>query len=188
MSGTITARDFRSTMALFATGVTVLSVQTEDGVHGMTANAVTSVSLDPLLVLVCIDKRSRMAEEIKQAEGFGLNILRQEQRALSDYFAGSWEAETPPAFRFVPGEAGPRLEGCLASINCELEKTFEGGDHWVVLGRVVDLHRGIEPLRPLLFYGGRYMQIRTEDPEPAPDLGWVDRPVLVYYDPWRSDT
>ena len=76
-------------------------------------------------------------------------LRREDQQALSSYFAGGWKEAAPPPFKFVPSAAGPRLQGALASLGCELERIVDGGDHWMVIGRVTALHRGVEPLRPL---------------------------------------
>lgn len=184
---TLSARTFRQTIGLLATGVTVVATEVGDTIHGMTANAVTSLSLDPLLMLVCVNKSARMAGFLEKADGFSINVLRDEQRALSTYFAGGWKQKTPPPFRFVPWEGGPRLEGCASAIGCGVEGLFEGGDHWIVVGRVLALHRGVEPIQPLLFFRGRYGTLADGEHEPAPDLGWVPRPVQVFYDPWVGE-
>ena len=186
MSGALDPGNFRRVMGLFATGVTVVANQTGQEIHAMTANAVTSLSLDPLLVLVCIAKRAHMAELLVEGVGFSINILRGEQQALSNYFSGRWDRKPPP-FRFVPWQGRPRLEGCLASLGCTCYQTVDGGDHWIVIGRVVALHQGIEPFQPLLFFKGQYSQLTLSEGEPAPDLGWVETPVLVYYDPWNYE-
>lgn len=181
------ARSFRQTVGLFATGVTVVATESDGEVHGMTANAVSSLSLDPMLVLACVGKQARMASLLERANGFSINILRDDQQALSTFFAGGWKEATPPPFRFAPWEGGPRLEGCAAALGCALHQIAEGGDHWILIGRVVSLHQGVEPRRPLLFYGGRYGQLDTTESAPAPDLGWVETPVQVFYDPWQGE-
>ena len=184
---TLDPRAFRNTIGLFATGVTVVVTQVGDEVHAMTANAVSSVSLDPLLLLFCPGKKSNLAQVLEAMTGFSINILRDEQQALSTYFAGGWKQATPPPFRFVPGEAAPRLEGALASLQCEKPQILDGGDHWIVIGRVVALHQGIEPRRPLLFYGGQYRTVDFTVAAPAPDLtNVVDEPAHIFYDPWGS--
>jgi flavin reductase (DIM6/NTAB) family NADH-FMN oxidoreductase RutF len=183
----IDPREFRQTIASFATGVTVLAADIAGEVHAMTANAVSSLSLDPLLLLVCVSKQARMAANLEEAVGFSVNILRDEQQALSNFFAGMWKEESQPPFRFVPWQGGPRLEGCLAALGCERYQVVDGGDHWIVIGRVIALHQGIEPRRPLLFYGGRYGRLdKTESPS-APDLSQVEVPIQVFYDPWKQD-
>ncbi len=180
-------RAFRDTMGLFATGVTIVAAQDGEETHVMTANAITSLSLDPMLIVVAIAKKAKMAGFMSKAAGFSVNVLRDDQQALSTYFAGAWQEPVPPPFRFVAWTSGPRLEGCAAALGCVVHELFEGGDHWIIVGRVVALHRGIEPLRPLIFYAGRYRRLNPKESEPAPDLGWVEQPVHVFYDPWQAD-
>lgn len=158
-SSLIDSRDYRRTIGLFATGVTVLATEFEGKPHGMTANAVSSVSLDPLLVLVCVNVKQPMVEYLRAAKGFSINILRETQEPLSNYFAQMWKEPTPPPHQFVPWMGGPRLEGCIASLGCELHDIVAGGDHWIIIGRVLDLHHGPEPYRPLLFYSGQYERL-----------------------------
>lgn len=176
---------FRRVMGLFATGVTVLAAQHGEDVHAMTANAVTSVSLDPLLVLACIGKQARMMRVIEQAAGFSINILSEDQEVLSRYFAGAWKQTTPPEFRFVPWQGGPRLIGALASIGCVSERAVEAGDHWILLGRVVALQEGDPAARPQLFYAGAYRRLSEREVTTAPDL-WTDQAVQIYYDGWAQ--
>jgi len=182
-------RAYRNTIGLFATGVTVVSTQVGETVHGMTANAVTSLSLEPLLLLVAVGKKARLATLLPQATGFTVNILRADQEALSTFFAGGWHQPTPPPFRFVPWDTRPelgtvRLEGALAAIGCTLHSLVDGGDHWIVQGQVVALHQGMEPRLPLLFYGGRYRQLdATVHPAPVrSDLRLADELIAAYYE------
>src|SRR3989304_5598960 len=97
---------FREVIGLFATGVTVIAAESEGEIHGMTANAVASLSLEPTLVLACVNKRALLGDILSRAKGFSINILREDQKALSTYFAGAWSEKTPPPFRFVPWEGG----------------------------------------------------------------------------------
>lgn len=176
---------FRRVMGYFGTGVTVLAAQHGEDLHAMTANAVTSVSLEPLLVLACISTRARMLPFIERSGGFSINVLTEDQEVLSRYFAGAW-AQAPPEFRFVPWQGGPRLIGALAAIGCVTERTVEAGDHWVVLGRVVALQEGDPAARPLLFYAGAYRRLSDLEVAAAPDL-WADRTVQIYYDAWSAE-
>lgn len=153
--------NYRRIIGLFATGVTVVATEVDGEPQCMTANAITSVSLDPVLVLVCVNNKLPMVEHVRQNKIFSINILREDQEALSNYFAQLWEAESPPPYEFVPWEGGLRLKGCIASIGCTLHEIYDGGDHRIVVGRVVALHMGAEPYRPLLFYGGRYERLAT---------------------------
>ena len=177
-------RRFRDTIGLFATGVAVVIAETGDEPLAMTVNAVSSVSLDPMLVLFCPGKQTRIAQHIERLAGFTINFLRHDQQALSTYFAGGWrESDAPPPFRLVPSKAAPRLEGALACIDCTKHQIIEAGDHWLVLGRVLELHTGVLPHRPLLFYSGRYRAVDFTESTPAPDLTNVhDEPAHIFYD------
>ena len=177
------ARQYRNTIGLFATGVAVIVARAEEEIVAMTANAVSSVSLDPMLVMFCPSKRSSMAQHLPNLSAFTINILRHDQQALSTYFAGGWKESEPPPFRLVPSRHAPRLEGCLASIECVPWKIIEAGDHWMVLGQVMQLHMGIKPHQPLLFLAGRYRHVHPGDSAPAPDLTDVhDSPAHIYYE------
>ena len=168
--GAISAKEFRGVAGLFATGVTVIVTETGGQVRGMTANSVTSVSLDPLLMLFCPNRRAHIAQDLPQLRHFTINVLRREQQALSSYFAGGWKEPQPPPFRFLPSPAGPHLENCLASIGCETHQVIEAGDHFMVLGRVIWLHKGAEPHRPLVFMAGQYRSLDRRVADRVPDF------------------
>jgi flavin reductase (DIM6/NTAB) family NADH-FMN oxidoreductase RutF len=155
----LNAHAFRQTMGFFATGVTVATVETDGQTYGMTANAITSVSLDPLLLLVCVQKEAHLMNYLRQGSGFTLNILGEDQQDLSQYFAHLWSRPKPPPFTFIPWAGGSRLAGAIASIACKTAQFLEGGDHWIVLGEVVDLYRSENPGNPLLYYRGQYRQM-----------------------------
>ena len=177
------SREFREVAGLFATGVTIVVAEVDGQVHAMTANSVTSVSLDPLLMLFCPSRKARIAQAPSRLARFSINILRQDQQALSTYFAGGWKDSAPPPFRFVDSEAGPRLEGALASIGCRTHSFTEAGDHYLVLGEVICLHKGITPLQPLLFVAGKYRRVDLSEGVTAPDLADVeDEPPHIFYD------
>lgn len=178
------ARHFRDTIGLFATGVAIVVGRLGDEVLAMTVNAVSSVSLDPMLVLFCPGKKTKVAQRLTALSGFTINILRHDQQALSTYFAGGWKEPCAPPFRFIPSRCGMRVEGSLASIDCAPEHVADAGDHWLVLGRVLDLHTGVTPHRPLLFFRGRYHEVDFSGGTPAPDLTAArDEPPHVYYSP-----
>jgi 3-hydroxy-9,10-secoandrosta-1,3,5(10)-triene-9,17-dione monooxygenase reductase component len=153
------ARAFRRTVGHFATGVTVIAIEAEGAIKAMTANSFTSLSLDPPLVLFCVGQATNMGRLIGGARGFSVNILCEDQEDLSAYFAGVWKDPSPPPFSFVPWEGGPRLERCRAALGCTVEAVHEGGDHWIVVGRVLALHEAEPPSRPLLFHEGRYSRL-----------------------------
>jgi flavin reductase (DIM6/NTAB) family NADH-FMN oxidoreductase RutF len=177
-------RKFRDIVGLFATGVTIIVAEVRGQVHAMTANSVTSVSLDPLLMLFCPSRKARIAQDLPGLTHFTINILGQHQQALSTYFAGGWkDSARPPPFRFVDSAAGPRLEGALASIGCRTRSATEAGDHYVVLGEVVCLHEGVAPHQPLLFVSGKYRRVDFSEGVLAPDLADVeDEPPHILYD------
>ncbi|MCC7461145.1 MAG: flavin reductase family protein [Gammaproteobacteria bacterium] len=164
---------YRDTIGLFATGVAVIAVRAGDEVQAMTANAVSSLSLEPMRLLFCPGKLARFARLLVPGLAFSVNVLGSEQQALSSYFAGGWKQAAPPPFRFLPLGNAPRLEGSLAAIGCVVEQLIDGGDHWIVIGAVCDLHAGAGLQRPLVFFGGRYHEIDREVGARAPDLATV---------------
>jgi flavin reductase (DIM6/NTAB) family NADH-FMN oxidoreductase RutF len=181
-SDTIDARGFRDTLGCFASGVSVVAIEHEQGVHAMTANAVCALSLDPMQVLFCPNKRGRLAQLLPRSSRFTLNFLREDQQSLSTFFAGGWKDPAPPPFRFVQDRGAPRLEGSLAAVICEKEAIHDCGDHWLVIGTVIGLHRGVEPHDPLVFFKGKYRSIERNSGKEAPMISDVtDEPPLVYY-------
>ncbi len=168
MTTPIDTKAYRQTIGLFATGVTVLLAEREGEVRGMTANAVTSLSLEPTLVIVCPSKRANLAAYLTVGSAFTINILNEDQEPLSNFFAGGWRQEQEPEYAFVPwgaAEQTPRLEGCLASLACRVHQVHDGGDHWIVVGEVLDLHRSAGVDRPLVFFSGKYHNLRRQEPE-----------------------
>ena len=152
----IEGRAFRHTVGQFVTGVTVIATEFGGSVRAMTANAFTSVSLHPPLVLVCVGKDAHMSHVIGTSSRFSVNILGQDQQALSTYFAGAWKDPSPPPFSFTSWEGLHRLDGCAAALGCAVEAIHEGGDHWIVVGRVLVLYRSEPACPPLVFSAGRY--------------------------------
>lgn len=158
----VTSRAFRNTISLFATGVTVVTTEVGGEVHGMTANAITSVSLEPLLVLVCVKKEANLAYALRRSGEFSINILSEDRADLSIFFAGMWTEDTPPPFTFHPWICGPRLEGAIGALACKVDRFLEGGDHWIITGAVVDLYQQDTPANPLLYYRGQYRKLLEE--------------------------
>jgi flavin reductase (DIM6/NTAB) family NADH-FMN oxidoreductase RutF len=152
-------RDYRDTVGLFATGVTVVLAEKDGEVRGMTANAVTSLSLEPTLLLFCPAKTASMAELCDVGRPFTVNILGADQEATSNHYAG---ADMAPSHDFVDWEEAvgvPRIEGCLAALACRIWKIYDGGDHWIVVGEVAALYRDPDAGEPLLFYSGAYRSL-----------------------------
>jgi flavin reductase (DIM6/NTAB) family NADH-FMN oxidoreductase RutF len=146
----------RRTLGMFTTGVTVITTLKGEQVHGMTANAFMSVSLDPPLVLVSIDRRTRMCGLLYEGSRYGVSVLCETQSALSDRFAGRATNGTPePTFELVRDT--PLVEGALAHFVARVERSYWGGDHSLFLGRVQYARQ--HPGTPLLFHGGRYERL-----------------------------
>ena len=169
----IDAQAFRQTLGHFASGVTVLTGRSEAlGDLGMTASAFCSLSLDPPLVLVCVSRQAALHDVLLGGPGFGISVLAASQVALSDRFAGGirdadgrWQPWPDERDRFAdlattrgPHSGALQLDDALVSLDCALHDSADGGDHTIVIGRV--LH--IRPLAsdrasdPLLYHGGRY--------------------------------
>lgn len=147
--------------------MTAIAAGQEAYLHVMTANAVTSLSLDPLLLLFCVSMNARMAGHLRTQPTFSVNILRQDQAALSPYFAGFWKGEEPPHFTMIPWHDTARLDGCLASVCCQLHEMLEAGDHWIVIGRAIDVWIGEDSADPLVFFGGNYRELDLTPPGAA---------------------
>lgn len=147
---------FRQAMGKFATGVTVIATEAGGEVHGMTANAFMSVSLDPKLIVVSIDKKSRMLEKINEAQTFSVNFLRKEQIDYSKLFAGQIKEEREIPFDRLHNL--PVIEDALVSIACSVHNVHDEGDHILFIGNVLDIT--INDGDPLLFYNGKYSQIK----------------------------
>jgi flavin reductase (DIM6/NTAB) family NADH-FMN oxidoreductase RutF len=144
----------RRTLGMFATGVTVITALKGDEVHGMTANAFMSVSLEPPLVLISVDRRTKMCSMLHEGMHYGVSVLCATQAALSDRFAGR-STEADPRFQIV--RETPLVDGALAHFVARVERSYWGGDHSLFLGRVEYARQN--PGTPLLFHGGRYEKL-----------------------------
>jgi flavin reductase (DIM6/NTAB) family NADH-FMN oxidoreductase RutF len=153
-------RDFRNALGRFASGVTVITVHREEHTHGMTANAFVSVSLDPPLVLVSLDNRSNMHRILPEVRRYGVSVLAENQEALSNHFAGKSAPGVQAGFTMRDGI--PLLDGAVAHFIVEVTEVHPAGDHTLYLGRVA--HFEWNDGRPLLFYAGRYQQLRAQKP------------------------
>jgi flavin reductase (DIM6/NTAB) family NADH-FMN oxidoreductase RutF len=152
-------------MGCFATGVTIVTVDLEGEVHGMTANAFASVSLDPMLVLVCVDHTTRTHAHLHAKKRFGINVLCEDQRAISEYYARPErthehaESEADARFERTP-HGTPRLEGSLAYLECRLHSAEEAGDHTIFIAEVENVV--VREGEPLVFYRGKYRKVGEE--------------------------
>jgi len=153
----IDSRLFRTTMGHFATGVTVVTTAWEGQVHGMTANAFLSVSLEPPLVLVSIDRNARMHQLLAVGRTYGVSKLAEEQEHYSRHFSGRPIAGLQPTFIWH-GET-PLLADALAYVVARVIDAHPAGDHTLFIGQVEHLH--YRDGRPLLFYRGQYGRLAT---------------------------
>jgi len=154
--------EFRKAMGCFATGVTIITVDLEGEVHGMTANAFASVSLDPPLVLVCVDHKTRTHAHLHAKKRFGINVLGEDQRAISEYYArverSQEAAEAEAGARFERTRHGtPVLHGSLAYLECRLHSAEAAGDHTIFIAEVEDVV--VREGDPLLFFRGKYRKV-----------------------------
>lgn len=158
-TSTVAPTDFRRTLGRFPTGVTVVAVAVGDVRHGMTANAFTSVSLDPPLVLVCVDQRAAMHDLLAAAGTFTVTVLAADQRDVSRWFSSprprGREFDDVP-WRPAPATGGPLLVDGLAYVDCEVRDVHGAGDHIIVIGEVVDLEVLRDAADPLVWFAGRY--------------------------------
>jgi len=147
---------FRHVMGHFPTGVSVITTAFEGERHGMTANSITSVSLEPMMILACLVRGSRTALAIEQAGRFAVNILAEDQEELSRRFARPGEDHFD-GLDVQGGPGGiPLIPGCIAYLVCGLHDVVEAGDHDIVLGTVEDADVAQNGASPLVFFQGGY--------------------------------
>lgn len=147
---------FRRACGRFATGVAIATALDKSGApQGLTINSFTSVSLDPPLILFCIDKEAQSLDAFHSAAAFAVNILAANQRELSDRFARV-RGNRFSGIRWNPGDAtgAPLIEDAICTIECKKESCIEAGDHFIFLGLMVDAHPGSGS--PLLYFAGNY--------------------------------
>jgi flavin reductase (DIM6/NTAB) family NADH-FMN oxidoreductase RutF len=149
----------RRTLGMFATGVTIITTRVGEQVHGMTANAFMSVSLEPPLVLISVDRRTKMCGLLHEGSTYGVSVLCETQSTLSDRFSGRAPADgdeqAEPRFDLIHDT--PLVTGALAGFVSKVVKSYWGGDHSLFLGRVEFARTGEGT--PLLFHGGRYERL-----------------------------
>ena len=157
----VSPEQFRAALGAYATGVTVVTAIGENGPSGATANAVTSLSLDPPMMLACLDRGSRTLNSVRAQGRFGVNVLAAGQEELARRFAGKdEEAEKWESVEWAESDQLPRLPGALMWVACELRDLIDGGDHLILTGNVLeaDSREG----QPLLFHRGAYRDLLAE--------------------------
>jgi len=149
-------------MGRFATGITVVSTQVENQSFGFTANSFASVSMEPPMVLCCIQNESSFIEQLKIAEKFAISILTKDQQEVSNLFANP-NIDSQERFNIhtanVSPLGNPIIADCLTWIDCELSDLYQAGDHQICIGRVRYMHSEVSERDPLLYYGGAYRTI-----------------------------
>ena len=160
---TIGADDFKKAMQLWASGVTVVTTNSNKfGIQGMTVTAFTSVSADPPNILVCINKASDTGAGIQESQCFAVNILSLDQQTLSNQFASGTQEQR---FNNTPWTAGitgaPILDNCLMSLECKVIEINQAGTHWIIIGEVQDCV--CRTGEPLLYYRSAYQQLHNPD-------------------------
>jgi flavin reductase (DIM6/NTAB) family NADH-FMN oxidoreductase RutF len=164
---TIDEQLFRRTLGRFATGVSVITVAHQEHVHGMTANAFMSVSLQPPLVLISIGQNAQMYKLLALDSRYGVSMLSDDQEGLSRHFGGRPMEGREIAFQMEEGV--PLVKGAIAHVIARVVDVHQAGDHTLFLGEVEYLHVGHGS--PLLFYAGSYGQMTNQ--HPAEILGWM---------------
>ncbi|SDH15330.1 NADH-FMN oxidoreductase RutF, flavin reductase (DIM6/NTAB) family [Alteribacillus persepolensis] len=147
-------KDFRHCMGRFATGVTVVTSEADNRTHGFTVNSFTSVSLDPMLILVSVD-RSTTALDVLKDNRFIVNVLKEDQKETALHFAG--KTQDPLPFTWEEGKRGCRIKDALAHIECEPWAAYDGGDHVLYLGEVKDFQ--YQSGNPLLYFCGSFSHV-----------------------------
>jgi 3-hydroxy-9,10-secoandrosta-1,3,5(10)-triene-9,17-dione monooxygenase reductase component len=154
-------RAYRDTIGTFATGVTIVTTTGPDGPAGMTTNAVTSLSLDPLLMLVCFDRGSRTLDAVRASRRFAVNVLRASDADLAAVFASKRvPREKFDAVTHSESHGVPVLDSALAWIACELRELLPGGDHEIGIGAVIGMGGG-EAGDPLVWFRGAYTTVAS---------------------------
>jgi flavin reductase (DIM6/NTAB) family NADH-FMN oxidoreductase RutF len=157
----VTPEDLRAALGAYATGVTVVTAIGPSGPSGATANAVTSLSLDPPMMLACLDRGSRTLNSVRAQGRFGVNALAAGQGDIARRFSGKHpEPEKWSGVEWSQSEDLPRLDGALLWVACELRDLIDGGDHLILTGNVLEAAAGEG--QPLLFHRGAYRDLLAE--------------------------
>ncbi|KAF3980858.1 MAG: flavin reductase family protein [Methylococcales symbiont of Hymedesmia sp. n. MRB-2018] len=159
---TVNDKNFKNALKLWASGVTVVTAQTEKfGLKGMTATSFSSVSIDPPQILVCINKTADTGDAVFDGKSFAVNILMVEQQEVSNQFAGGATQEERFAnVKWHTGDTGPPVfDDALASIECTVVQQVLAGTHWVVIGEVQNVN--CQNGKPLLYYNSAYGELSS---------------------------
>ena len=154
----VSNEEFRSALGRFASGVTVVTARAaDDQPLGITVSAFSSVSLDPPLVLVCVDKRASLHDHLTEGASFAVNILSEDQELISRRFASKDEDRFNGTAYRDSAQGVPLLDGALASLECRVAYSYPGGDHTIIVGEVESTNIGDG--KPLAYFRGGYVQL-----------------------------
>ena len=154
-------KEFRNALGQFATGVTIITTMTDDGEPiGLTANSFSSVSLDPPLVLFCLDRNSYSFAHFEKSSHFVVNVLASDQQEISNHFAKPSEDKFRDISFDVCGVGCPAFDGSLAVFECETQAIHEAGDHIILIGHVLSFKADSER-EPLLYFRGGYRNVEA---------------------------
>ena len=165
----------KQVMRAYPQGVTVVTFATDEGPKGITVSSFTSVSLSPPLVLVSIAKGSALHDILVRSKSFAVNLLADDQKSVSDRFAGRIQMEDRfDGLGFRKGATGsPIIDGAHAAIECKAWRVYEGGDHSVVIGEVVSAAVVSPRKKPLVYYSQQYTSTEAQEyPAPPSDIVW----------------
>lgn len=152
--------DFREFMSIYPTGVTIVTTFDNKNPYGLTVNSFTSLSLEPLLILICLKKGKKSHDVIKNSKYFCINMLAKDQEELSRRFADPLiEDKRFEGLEYEIKGHCPIIKGCIGYILCENYGEFDGGDHTIFIGKVIDYFKGEEKL-PLIFYKRGYYTVK----------------------------
>jgi flavin reductase (DIM6/NTAB) family NADH-FMN oxidoreductase RutF len=158
---------FRQAAGRFASGVTVVTTRGSEGAYGVTVSSFASLSLNPLLVTVSINRSSQLLKQVRAVEAFAVSVLASDQLHVARYFATSGRRPEPAGFPTVPTivqqTGAPTIEGCLSWFDCTLEDVLPGGDHEILVGRVSAA--GGRTGEPLVYWAGDYRALTPESPQ-----------------------
>lgn len=171
-------RAFRDSLGQFITGIVIVTAKLADGeFSGMTVNSFSSVSIDPPLVLFSVQRTTNSGTALLRARGYGISILSSDQQHLSNQFARG-SPDKWSSTEWLEGHAGaPFIRGAFARFECEPYASYDGGDHVIVVVRVLKFAIANDKMDPLVFFRGRYRHLSHEDGQLVPQ----DWPLPIYY-------
>ena len=163
------SRELRDALGQFCTGITVITAVDEGAPVGFACQSFSALSLDPPLILFCPNKASGSWKGIEKAGKFAVNILSENQEDVSSTF-GRRGDDKFAEIAWSPSPLGsPVINGVMAWLDCEIDQVLDGGDHWIVLGKVSDIGPTDRRERPLLFYRGAYLRLEEDVVDPTPE-------------------